>query len=85
MVHRATRRRPLYRIVGAFNIMFWNLFQTYGSYGRQAMSAVALAYIAIAVFMLMLIGLFLSAREFLRISDDPSQIVGVKSDQEKSY
>ena len=49
------------------------------------MNTMTLAYIAIAVFMLMLIGLFLSAREFLRISDDPSQIVGVKSDQEKSY
>ncbi|MDG2176349.1 MAG: hypothetical protein P8M72_09515 [Gammaproteobacteria bacterium] len=49
------------------------------------MNALTLAYIAIAVFMLMSIGLFLSAREFLRISDDPSQIVGVKSEQEKSY
>ena len=65
--------------------MFWNLFQTYGTHGRQAMNTMTLAYIAIAVFMLMLIGLFLSVREFLRISDDPSQFVGVKSGQKKSY
>ena len=49
------------------------------------MNIVALAYIAIAVFILMLIGLFLSAREFLSISDDPSQVVGKKPDQEKSH
>ena len=71
--------------MGAFNTMFWNLLQTYGVAGRQAMSTMTLAYIAIAVFVLMVVGLFLSAREFLRISDDPSQVVGVKSDQEKSY
>jgi hypothetical protein len=71
--------------MGALNTMFWNLFQTYGVVGRQAMSTMTLAYIAIAVFVLMVVGLFLSAREFLRISDDPSQVVGVKSDQEKSY
>jgi len=71
--------------MGAFNIVFWNLFQTYGFDGRQKMSTMTLAYISIAVFILMLIGLFLSAREFLRISEDPSQVVGVKSDQDKSY
>jgi|TARA_B100001013_G_scaffold329741_1_gene244243 hypothetical protein len=49
------------------------------------MSTMAIAYIAITVFVLMVIGLFLSAHEFLRISDDPSRVVGVKSDQEKSY
>ena len=65
--------------------MFWNLFQTYGVDGRQEMSTMAIAYIAITVFVLMVIGLFLSAQEFLRISDDPSQVVGVKSDQEKSF
>ena len=63
--------------------MFWNLLQTYGVVGRQAMSTMNLAYIAIGVFVLMVVGLFLSAREFLRISDDPSQAVGVNSDQEK--
>ncbi len=71
--------------MGTFNIVLWNLLQTYGVDGRQAMSTMTIAYIAIAVFVLMVIGLFLSAREFLRISDDPSQVVGVKSDQEKSY
>lgn len=65
--------------------MFWNLFQTYGVDGRQEMSTMAIAYIAITVFVLMVIGLFLSAHEFLRISDDPSRVVGVKSDQEKTY
>ena len=65
--------------------MFWNLFQTYGVDGSQEMSTMAIAYIAITVFVLMVIGLFLSAHEFLRISDDPSRVVGVKSDQEKSY
>ena len=49
------------------------------------MTTMTIAYIAIAVFVLMVIGLFLSAHEFLRISDDPSRVVGVKSDQEKSY
>ena len=71
--------------MGTFNIVLWNLLQTYGVNGRQAMSTMTIAYIAIAVFVLMVIGLFLSAREFLRISDDPSQVVGVKSDHEKSY
>ena len=71
--------------MGTFNIVLWNLLQTYGVDGRQAMSTMTIAYIAIAVFVLMVIGLFLSAREFLRIRDDPSQVVGVKSDQEKSY
>ena len=42
-----------------------------------------LPFIAIFVFTLMLIGLFLSAREFLKLSDDPSQVVGEKSDQKK--
>ena len=70
--------------MGAFNIVFWNLFQTYGVDGRQEMSTMAIAYIAITVFVLMVIGLFLSAHEFLRLSDEPSQFVGIKSDQEKS-
>jgi hypothetical protein len=42
------------------------------------MSPMTLAYIAMLVFFLMLIGLFLSAREFLRVSDDPSKMEGVK-------
>ena len=71
--------------MGTFNIVLWNLLQTYGVNGRQAMSTMTLAYIAISVFVLMVIGLFLSAHEFLRLSDEPSQVVGVKSDQEKSY
>ena len=48
------------------------------------MSTMTLAYIAILVFVLMLIGLFLSAREFLKVSNDPSQVVGANSDLRKS-
>ena len=42
------------------------------------MSTMAIAYIAITVFVLMVIGLFLSAHEFLRISDDPISSCGCK-------
>ena len=42
------------------------------------MSPMTLAYISILVFFLMLVGLYLSAREFLRVSDDPSKMEGVK-------
>ena len=48
------------------------------------MTTMTIAYIAISVFVVMVIGLFLSAHEFLRISDDPSRGVGVRSDQAKS-
>ncbi len=48
------------------------------------MSTMTLAYIAIFVFILMLIGLFLSAREFLKVSDDPSQVVGSKMEYRKT-
>ncbi len=47
------------------------------------MSTVMLAYVAIFVFMLMLTGLFFSAREFLKASNDPSKVVGVNSDLKK--
>ena len=63
--------------------MFWDLFQTYGYYGEQEMSTIMLAYVAIFVFTLMLVGLFLSAREFLKVSNDPSQVVGENSDLKK--
>ncbi|MDG2091105.1 MAG: hypothetical protein P8J61_08440 [Gammaproteobacteria bacterium] len=42
------------------------------------MSPMTLAYISILVFFLMLVGLYLSAREFLRVSDDPSKMEGIK-------
>ena len=42
------------------------------------MSSMILAYISILVFFLMLVGLYLSAREFLRVSDDPSKLEGIK-------
>lgn len=64
--------------------MFWYLFQAYGFDGRREMSTITLAYIAIIVFVLMVIGLFLSAREFLKMSDDPSQVVGSKMEYKKS-
>lgn len=47
------------------------------------MSTIMLAYVAIFVFTLMLVGLFLSAREFLKVSNDPSQVVGENSDLKK--
>ena len=40
------------------------------------MSADTILIFAIIVFLLMLTGLFLSAREFLKISDDPSSANG---------
>ena len=42
------------------------------------MSPMTLAYISILVFFLMLVGLYLSAREFLKVSDDPSKMEGIK-------
>ena len=42
------------------------------------MSPMTLAYISILVFFLMLVGLYLSAREFLRVSHDPSKMEGIK-------
>ena len=48
------------------------------------MSPMTLAYISILVFFLMLVGLFLSAREFLRVSDDPSKVEGIKPKVEDS-
>jgi hypothetical protein len=42
------------------------------------MSPMTLAYISILVFFLMLAGLYLSAREFLRVSNDPSKMEGIK-------
>lgn len=44
------------------------------------MTATTIAYISIVVFGLMIIGLYLTAREFLRVSDDPSSVEGVDSD-----
>lgn len=38
------------------------------------MTSMALFYIAILVFILMTTGLFLSVREFLQVSDDPSRL-----------
>ncbi|NIU08926.1 MAG: hypothetical protein GWN81_08785 [Phycisphaerae bacterium] len=40
------------------------------------MSVETILIFAIIVFSLMLTGLFLSAREFLKISDDPSSATG---------
>lgn len=42
------------------------------------MGPMTLAYISMLVFFLMLIGLYLSAREFLKLSDYSSQMEGVK-------
>ena len=43
------------------------------------MSSMTLFYIAIAVFALMITGLYLSAREFLFASKEPSQSKGSSS------
>ena len=47
------------------------------------MSASFIAYIAIVVFSLMVIGLLLTAKEFLNVSNDPSQVVGEKGETNK--
>jgi hypothetical protein len=47
------------------------------------MSTTLIAYLAMVVFTLMVIGLFLTAKEFLNASNDPSQIVGEKRDIRK--
>jgi len=48
------------------------------------MSTTVIAYLAVVVFFLMVVGLFLTAKEFLDVSNDPSQFVGEKSDIRKS-
>jgi hypothetical protein len=48
------------------------------------MSATFIAYIAIVVFSLMVFGLFLTAKEFLNASNDPSQVVGEKGEIKKT-
>ena len=40
------------------------------------MSAMAIFYVAIGVFCLMIIGLYMSVREFVRASAEPSRIKG---------
>lgn len=59
--------------MGTFNIVFRDLFQTYGDRGVEIMSSMTLFYIAMLVFSLMIVGLYLSAREFLFVSKEPSQ------------
>jgi hypothetical protein len=56
--------------------MFRDLFQTYGDKRTQVMSPMTLFYIAMAVFGLMITGLYLSVREFLFASEEPSQAKG---------
>lgn len=41
------------------------------------MTTTTLAFIGIVVFCMMLTGLYLSVREFLQTSDDPSQLKGI--------
>jgi hypothetical protein len=62
--------------MGTLNIMFRDLFQTYGDKSTQVMSPMTLFYIAMAVFGLMITGLYLSVREFLFASEEPSQAKG---------
>jgi hypothetical protein len=65
--------------MGAFNIVFWDLFQTYGDSGAEIMSPMTLFYIAMLVFALMITGLYFSVREFLFVSKEPSQAKGPAS------
>lgn len=62
--------------MGTLNIMFRDLFQTYGDKRTQVMSPMTLFYIAMGVFCLMITGLYLSVREFLFASEEPSQAKG---------
>ncbi|MDD9891281.1 MAG: hypothetical protein OXU66_12540 [Gammaproteobacteria bacterium] len=48
------------------------------------MSAITLFYIAIVVFSLMITGLYLSVREFVRASAEPSSLKGVISEDAAS-
>ena len=65
--------------MGAFNIVFWDLLQTYGDSGAEIMSPMTLFYIAMLVFALMITGLYFSVREFLFVSKEPSQAKGPAS------
>tara|TARA_B110000211_G_scaffold111589_1_gene129650 strand:+ start:369 stop:575 length:207 start_codon:yes stop_codon:yes gene_type:complete len=65
--------------MGAFNIVFWDLFQTYGDIWAEIMSPMTLFYIAMLVFALMITGLYFSVREFLFVSKEPSQAKGPAS------
>ena len=77
MVFRSARGGLIYCGLGAFHLVFWNLFQANGYKGFQIMTTTTLAFIGIVVFCLMLTGLYLSVREFLQTSDDPSQMKGI--------
>ncbi len=58
--------------MGALDIVLWHLLQTDGNDRGEKMSTSAILGFAIVVFFLMLTGLVLTAREFLKISEDPS-------------
>ena len=62
--------------MGTFNIVLWNLLQTYGASGTEIMSPMTLFYIAMLVFSLLIVGLYFSVREFLLVSKEPSQSKG---------
>jgi uncharacterized BrkB/YihY/UPF0761 family membrane protein len=62
--------------MGAFNIMFRDLFQVDGYQRSYLVSAMTLFYIAIGVFGLMIVGLYLSVREFLEASKNPAKQKG---------
>jgi hypothetical protein len=46
------------------------------------MSTQTLLYVAILVFCLLIVGLYTSVREFLEVSDDPSQLKDRKINRE---
>ena len=62
--------------MGAFHIMFRDLLQADVDQGSYLVSPMTLFYIAIGVFGLMIVGLYLSVREFLGASKNPSKTKG---------
>jgi hypothetical protein len=62
--------------MGALDTVFWDLLQTNGNKRIQVMNPMTLFYIALVVFALMITGLFLSVREFVKASSEPSKVKG---------
>lgn len=64
MVYGAKGRGTLHSGMGARHPLLWHLFQADGPNEAKIMSKQFLLYVGIVVFGLMMIGLFLTAREF---------------------
>ena len=66
--------------MGALDIVLWYLLQIDGNNREETMSSSTILGFAFVVFALMLTGLALTAREFLKASEDPSNRKGVAKD-----